>query len=860
MRFRWSISNPMVRFGLFSCLALGWCVVAPPAPAGEHALAILPAEFTLSGREARQQLVVEQVRLGQHVGQVTEGVTFRSSDQKVVRIEKGIAIPVGNGEAKISTSHGPQAATAKVKVTGQDVAHEWNFRNHVQSVLSKAGCNSGACHGAAAGKNGFKLSLRGYDPRHDFLSITRQSRGRRIVPSDPGRSLVLMKPSGAVPHKGGLRFNPGSLEYRVIAEWLAAGHPGPSEGDPELKRLEILPANSVLQNGASQQLLVLAHFSDGHAEDVTRWAKYRATNLSVADVDEHGRVEVTGYGEGAIVAWYLSSNVVASITVPYENDAPAVRIAEAQRNNFIDDIVLAKLESLSIPPSSLCSDAEFIRRAYLDALGVLPTPGAVRRFLADHSPGKRAKLIDYLLSRPEFVDYWSYKWSDLLLVSSEKLRPNALEAYYGWIRRQVEENTSWDAFVREIVTARGSTLTNGAANFYALHEDPLDMAETVSMAFLGMSINCARCHDHPLEKWTNDQYFGMANMFARVRGKGWGGDSRNGDGNRVIFTATEGELIQPRTGKPQPPRPLDGEPLPFERAADRRIDLADWLTSPDNPYFSRAIVNRVWANFMGVGIVEEVDDMRLTNPPSNEALLSALSEALVANDYNVKTLMRWILTSATYQRSSRPLPANESDERFYSRYYPRRLTAEVLLDAISQVSEVPTKFKDRPEGTRALQLADSNVDSYFLTTFGRPERIITCQCERSNEPSMVQVLHIMNGDTLNSKLEKTGNRIDRLLAENKGVQQIVEEAYLCALSRFPTEKERSQLGALLNESTKQQENFIAEAEAAYQANFSRGPSPAVRESLAAMAAREERLVLEDLFWSILSSKEFLFNH
>ncbi len=797
-------------------------------------LKILPREVSLYSTAARQRVLVERFQDGVASGQVTERVAFQSSDPKVVRVEDGTLVPVANGMAMVTATVDGQTAECRVVVSGQKEPHVWSFRNHVQSVLSKKGCNSGACHGAAAGKNGFKLSLRGYDPQFDFYSITRQSRGRRVVPKDPGRSLLLTKPTGAIPHKGGLRFREDSREYRVLSEWIAAGHPGPQPDDPRLDHLEILPKSAILKPEQNQQLVVLAHFSDHHVEDVTAWAKYTATNLTVAKVDEDGQVAVSGHGEGSVVAWYLAKNVVATVTSPYPNNVSPKDFAESPRANLVDERVLEKLEQLNLPPSPRSSDEEFIRRAFLDTIGVLPSAAETRKFLKDSSPDKRAKLIDELLERPEFVDYWTYKWSDLLLLSGERLRPKALDTFYSWIRGNVEQNTPWDEFVRQIVVAKGSTFENGAANFYSLHQDPLDMAENVSMAFLGMSIGCAKCHDHPLEKWTNDQYYGMANMFSRVRGKGWGGDYRNGDGNRTVFTVEEGELIQPRTGKPQPPRPLDAEPLPFDDTADRRVYVAEWLTSPENPYFTRAIVNRVWANYLGVGIVEAVDDLRLTNPPSNEALLAALSDYLIEHNYDLKSLMRLILNSETYQRASEPLKENRADERYYSRYYPKRLSAEVLLDAISQVTEAPTRFAGYPDGTRALELRDANVASYFLQTFGRPDRLITCECERTSDPSMTQVLHILNGDTLNEKLSRQAdkkaktkdNRIGRLLKAKTSEADMIEDIYLAAFSRFPTEEERNRL----------------------------------LKALESVPPAEQRAVIEDLYWSLLSSREFLFNH
>lgn len=796
---------------------------------------LLPVEVVLTGHESRQQLLVTKTDGKQVVGQVTDELAWSSSNEKVAKVEKGIVVPVGNGQATIAVKVGNETATAQVRVEKFDEPFVWSFRNHVQSVLSKAGCNMGACHGAAAGKGGFKLSLRGYDPDTDFRTLTRQARGRRIVPSDPGRSLLLTKPSGAIPHKGGLRFDIDSLEYRVIAEWIASGQPGPRDDDPRLQRLEILPESARLSKGAAQQLVVRAHFTDGHVEDVTRWAKFSSANATVAAVTDQGLVTITGHGEGAVSAWYLSQNVIATVSSPYPTQVDSSLYAKAERANFIDELTLSKLQALNISPSPRCSDGEFLRRAFLDTIGVLPTVEETRAFLADIAPDKRAKLVEHLLTRPEFVDYWSYKWSDLLLLSGERLRPQALKTFYGWIRQHVEANTPWDQFVREIVLAKGSTVENGAANFYSLHQDPLDMAETTSMAFLGMSINCSRCHDHPLEKWTNNDYYGFASLFARVRGKGWGGDFRSGDGHRVIFVDDEGELIQPRTGQPQPPRPLDGETLSMNATVDRREALASWLTSPNNPYFSKSIVNRVWANFFGVGLVEKVDDLRLTNPASNPELLTALAAFLsekskVGGDahdraYDLKKLMRLILNSETYQRSSQIVAGNEPDERFYSRYYPKRLKAEVLLDIMSQVTGSPTSFKDFPAGTRAMQLPDANVASDFLKTFGRPERIITCECERSDEPSMTQVLHILNGDTLVQKLESKSNHLEGFLTANTPTEQIIENIYLAALCRFPTDAERT---GLLN-------------------------------VVAAASSNERRQALEDLYWSVLSSKEFLFN-
>lgn len=788
-------------------------------------IVVLPREVKLTGPESRQGLLVEMTS-GALVTGPAKDVAFKSTNELVAKVVDGQVVPVSNGSATITATSNGQSAAANVTVVAFDVAHKWSFRNHVQSVLSKTGCNSGACHGAAAGKNGFKLSLRGYDPEADFFAITRQSRGRRIVPDDPGRSLFLTKPTGLIPHKGGVRFADDSLEYRVLAEWIAQGQISPSPGDARIVRLEILPEAARLQPGIEQQMIVRAHFSDGRAEDVTRWAKYTATNHTVCTVDDYGKIKVNGSGEGAIVAWYLAQNSTASITVPFSQPLPPNTFTDARRANFIDDLVLDKLAALNIPPSPKSDDSEFLRRVFLDTIGMLPTVDEAKSFLADTDPDKREKLIEQLLSRPEFVDYWSYQWSDLLLLTGNRLRPQAIKTYYQWIRDRVAANTPWDEFARGVILAKGSTFENGAANFYALHQDPQDMVETTSMAFLGMSIQCAHCHDHPNEKWTNDDYYGMVSLFARVRGKGWGGDFRGGDGNRTIFVDDQGEVLQPRTGRARLPKPLDGEAISFDAPGDRREHLARWLTSPENPYFARAIVNRVWANYMGRGLVEGVDDIRLTNPASNEKLFARLAQELVRNKYDLKTLMRTILQSETYQRSHQLLPENAADQRFHAHAYPRRLKAEVLLDAISQVTAVATPFKDQPAGMRALQLPDASVGSYFLDTFGRPERLLTCSCERSDEPSMTQVLHLTNGKTIQEKIEAKDSQVARFIEAGTPAAEIVEAVYLAALSRRPTDAELQRLTTVINETPDS----------------------------------DKRPVIEDLYWSVLTSKEFLFQH
>ena len=709
-----------------------------------------------------------------------------------------------------------------------------SFRNTIQPILTRYGCAMGACHGAAAGQGGFKLSLRGFDDEGDWLSITRSANGRRLTMEDPARSLFLLKAVKAVPHKGDKRFEVNSPEYKAIADWIAAGAPGPKADDPRIVSISLAQPHVVTKVGKSLQLKVTATFSDGHTDDVTRWSKYNATNASVATVDDNGVIQTTGSGEGTVSAWYLSQLALATITIPNESNVDPAAFAALKPRNFIDELTLKKLRELNIPPSERCEDHEFMRRAFLDTIGVLPTLEETRAFLADKAADKRDRLIDTLLQRPEYVDYWSHRWSDLLLVNGDKLAPTAMWSYYNWIRRHVAANTPWDAMVRDLLTATGSTLENGAGNFFILNDEPTKCAETVSIAFLGTSIGCAKCHNHPLEKWTNEQYFAFANLFARVRTK----NGAQAD-ERVLFSDTQGDLVAPLTGKPQPPRPLDAaESVSLQSPEDRRIVLANWLTSADNKLFQRAIVNRVWANFFGSGLVEAVDDLRVTNAASNEELFAAACDHLVQHKFDLKALMRTLMQSETYQRSSVTVPENIHDLRYGSHYVPRRLKAEVLLDTISEVTAAPTTFKidkrnanrgtseSYPMGFRALQLPDSNIASYFLKSFGRADRVATCECERTNEPSMAQALHIANGDTLNQKLAQKDNRLDALLTSKQPDAKIIEEAYLLTLTRQPTERELTKATQLLT---------TAKPE-------------------------DRRTTLEDIFWSLMGSKEFLFNH
>jgi hypothetical protein len=807
-------------------------VPAPSATAAD--LRVFPPQVALTGPRASQRLLVTLSDAAETVADRTAQAKFTSSNPAVATVAAdGLVSAAGDGEATITVSADGKQVMVPVKVTKTKVPPADPFRNEVIPMLTRVGCNSGACHGALAGKGGLKLSLRGYNPEADHFVLTRQARGRRIDLQEPARSLVLRKPTLAQSHGGGQKLEVGSTDYQVLTDWIAAGAPGPKADGPRVQRIEVFPPAAVLKPGDGLQVLVRAWYTDGMARDVTNWARFSSSADQVAGVDADGRVKVSGHGEAAVTVWY--SNFVAAnrITAPFEAQG---QLSLGLRNNYIDEHVLRKLQKLNLPPSPPCTDAEFIRRAYLDAAGILPTPEEVDAFLRDKDPQKRPNLVDALLERPEFVDYWAYKWSDLLLITTRRLPQPAVWSFYQYVRQGVATNKPWDRFAREILTANGGTLTHGEANYFVLHKDISDLTEATAVTFLGTSITCARCHNHPLEKWTQDQYWAMANLFGRV-------SLKNGDraGDVVVQSQPFGEVPHLRRGIPMLPTPLDGKPLAFDSPIDRRVHLVDWMTSADNPYFAKALVNRVWRTFMGRGIVEAEDDLRQTNPPTNAELFDALAKDFVDHKYDVKHMIRTVMNSSAYQRSSRPVQGNEADDRFYSRYLIRRLSAEVLLDAYSQVTGVPTPFTQigtgtggqqnyggYPLGTRALQLPDSLVVSPFLDAFGRPERSATCSCERQLDSSVGQALHVNNGKTLNDKIRAKTSRVEAWLKENVSDDEAVKRVFLMALCREPTAAEMAKFKGFLAEGTADRETG-------------------------------RRGALEDLFWSVLASKEFAFN-
>lgn len=711
-----------------------------------------------------------------------------------------------------------------------------SFVNDVLPILTRQGCNQGSCHGKGAGQNGFRLSLRGYAPELDYQWLTREFAGRRIVAEAPEESLLLRKPTGQVPHEGGRLFGIGSHEYRVLLAWLKAGAPGPLKNEPAVKRLTIQPGHRTLKVGDELPLTVRADYTDGTSRDVTWLTRFASNDAGLIAVTPAGQVKALRHGETAVRAAFQGAVAVAILTVPFEGAVDAARFA-VPRNNFIDEFVFRKLAELRIEPSDLCTDAEFLRRAMLDTIGVLPTPDEVRAFLADRSADKRAKLIDRLLNRPEFVDYWTLQLADLLQNRRERDHDvrgvKGVRQFQDWLRAQVAANRPWDELARAVLTASGPTTTSPAVGYFVVNvgehreAEQSEVVASVAQAFLGVRVGCARCHNHPLERTTQDDYYRFATFFSRIAL-----DRKEPTKGPTVLRVSRHDphenkrpigVVQPRTGEFLSPRPLDRSPMTIAPGEDPRVYLAAWIASPNNEQFSGAMVNRLWSHFLGVGLVEPVDDLRATNPPSNPELWQALSRELVAHRFDLKHLMRVILNSRTYQLSSTTRPGNAADVRFGSHSIARRLPAEVLADAISQATDVPDIYPGYPVGLRAVQLPGPGLKSYFLSLFGRSERVTACACERNSAVTMPQLLQLQNGGIL-QKIRAGDGRLAALLKAQPDDRRLTEELFLTALGRMPTAAEWR----------------------------------AMQTALAEGDARAE--VFRDLFWALLNSKEFAFNH
>jgi Protein of unknown function (DUF1553)/Protein of unknown function (DUF1549) len=783
-------------------------------------LQVYPEAVALNGPRGAQRLIV----LGQdpdgRIRDLSREARIVVDNPKVAVARGASIVPVSDGTATANVTAGGTNRAVPVTVTNATRDVPVSFVREVEPILTKAGCNSGGCHGSQHGRGGFRLSLFGFDAAFDYAQIVQSSEGRRVVLSDPERSILLLKPSLTMEHGGGERLKARGPEYETLRRWLEDSAPEPESTPPTVKRLTVFPPARVIAAGETQQLAVTAIWSDGHTEDVTAAARYDALNEAVAGVTAEGLVSAKVTGEGYVMVRFGGQAAVARFTLPF---ARIDKYPDLPRNNFIDDKLIPRWRELGITPSPVTTDAEFLRRLYLDAIGTLPTPDEIRAFATDTAAGKRARAIDRVLDRPEFVDFWAVKWGDLLRINRDALNDKGMWSFHNWVRAALRDGTPVDEFVRDIITAEGSTFTEGPANYYRVGRTAEDWAETTSQVFLGVRVQCARCHQHPFEKWSQDDYYGMTAFFTRLGTKNSQEFGLFGQ-ESVIFLRNAGEATHPRTRKVVKPHPLNGPDMDDE--LDRRAKLADWLTAKENPFFARNIANRFWGYLMGRGLVEPLDDIRATNPASNPELLDALAKDFADHKFDLKHLLRTILNSGAWQLSSAVVPGNAADaaNTYFARYTTKRLTAEQLADAIDFATGTREKYPGLPLGTRAIQLPDPNVRSYLMDVFGRPSRQIACECERTTRPNVAQALHLLNGDFLNRKIADAKGRIEAGMKAKRDTKEMIEELYLATLSRPPRVEEVSKANG-----------WVA-------------------------SAGSPKEGLQDLLWVLLNSREFLFNH
>ena len=784
-----------------------------------EALSVFPPQIHLSSRGDQQSLVIQAQLKDGSTRDVTEQASLRLEDNKIAWLKGAMLHPKTDGKTQLRVRFGGEELLVPVEVTAAQVDRPVSFRLDVMPVFMKAGCNSGGCHGASRGKDGFHLSLFGYDPDGDYDRLTRELVGRRVNLAIPAESLLLEKALAKVPHGGGERFKSDSELYRTVLGWLQAGAPRDATNLPAVVRLEVMPTHAVLAGkDAMQKLTVRAYYSDGTDRDVTQLAVFFTSNDVAAKVSETGVITAGQRGEAFVMARFATYTVGTQVIVvppgPWNN------FTDPPDTNYIDALVLAKLRKLRMRPSELCDDSTFIRRAYLDITGTLPTPRQVSEFNEDLGSRKREQLVDELLQRKEFADLWVMKFAELLQIRSvqDQFSYKAALQYYDWLRDQLVANVPINTVVQRLLTGTGNTFGHPEANYYQVQTDTLKLAENTAQVFMGMRIQCAQCHNHPFDRWTMDDYYGFASFFARV-GRKPAEDPRES----VVFDRSEGEMKHPVGSRIMAPKFLGGEAPNITDPEGRRETLARWIASPENPYFAKNLANLVWAHFMGRGIVEPVDDVRVSNPPSNPELLEALATRFTGYQYDFRKLIRDICSSRTYQLSTRTNDTNALDDRNFSRATIRRLRAEVLLDVITQVTETKNKFQGLPRGSKAVEIPDGNVNNYFLRTFGRATRTTVCSCEVRTEPNLSQALHLLNGATTHEKIEQ-GGVVKRFTKEGKTRDQVINELYLRCLARPPTSDELEKL----------------------QPFFKDAPDPS--------------LVLNDVFWALLNSKEFVFNH
>lgn len=727
------------------------------------------------------------------------------------------------------------AMTLSLLATSVFAAPPVSFELQVQPILAARGCSAGACHGKARGQNGFQLSLLGFDPEFDYAALTLHARGRRVFPGAPERSLVLLKATGQTPHGGGERFSVDDAEYDTILSWIKQGAPRRLADEPKLTRVEASPDVKLLTPGAEQPLAVTAHYSDGSSRDVTSLSMYQSNESAVVSVDRRGVMKAGPIpGEAAIMVRFMNVIATSRVAIPLAGEVPAELYDKLPRRNFIDGLVWNKLQSLGITPSPAIDDAKFMRRVYVDIIGTLPTAAEAREFLADQRPEKRADLVERLLERPEYAEYWATKWADLLRPNPYRVGIKAVLNYDNWIRDSFRKNKPYDQFVRELLTAQGSTWHNGSATLYRDRRSPDEITTLATQLFLGIRLECAKCHHHPFEKWGQEDFFSFAAYFAKVGRKGTGLSPPISGGEEIIMTAKSGEVKHPLTGQVLPPRPLFD--LPAAAAAsgqadadqasaddDPRLALARWVTSKENDYFAQVMVNRVWADLMGRGIVEPVDDLRATNPPSNAPLLEALADDFRRHEFDIKELIKTITSSYVYSLSSAPSERNVADTRNYSRSYRQRLRAEVLLDSLSQITGIPDTFSALAPGARAKEIWTTRVASLFLDTFGRPDPNQDPPCERSSDPTVTQTLHLMNAPALHGKVIHDKGLAAELAASGRTVDEMIDELYLAIYARYPGADERETCRAVF-----------------------------------ASAGDARRQSCEDLMWALVNTPEFMF--
>lgn len=781
-----------------------------------------PAAIVLDDPRFMQRILASGRVAGRAVD-VTDLTRLESSNPKVVVLnDRKEAVPVADGEAEIIARVGAHEARAKVQVKNAASGRPVNFPNEIVPVFSKLTCNSGGCHGKSGGQNGFALSLLGFAPSDDYDYLVKEGRGRRIFPAAPEQSLLLRKATGVLPHGGGKLMKIGDDNFQLLVAWIKQGMPYGSENERKVRAISIHPPERVMNREAVQRLRVAATFEDGRVEDVTRFVQFQSNDDSVASVDESGKVETHDLaGESAIMARYQGQVAVFRVTVPLnvKIENPPAFVAR----NYIDERTSKKWKDLGLVPSEQASDFQILRRLYLDLCGKLPPLDVVQRFVSDADPQKRDKLIDELLASADYAGFMAMKWGAILQnkrIGKEEYAPGT-HAMSLWLRHAMHTDMPYDKFVRSILTASGSPETNPPVVWYRVVRTNEDNVDNVSQLFLGTRIQCARCHHHPFEKWGQEDYYGMAAFFSRIGRKHFG-NAPNGQPNEAVFVARAGGVHHPRTGQPVPPRGLGAPPVDVPPGEDPRARLVDWMTRPDNPYFAKALVNRLWGHFFGRGLVEPIDDMRVTNPPVNPELLEALAEDFIKFGYRIKHIVRAICRSSTYQLSSEPNDYNIHDKQNFARYYPKRLPAEVLLDALDTVTAVPTSF-GFPAEMRAVDLPDEQVGSYFLDVFGRPQRTSSCECERSGEANLSQALHLLNSNDVHSKLIADAGRAAQLAADKRPDAEKVAELFHLFFTRPPREVE-------------------------------------LRTALEHLASKEDkRAAWQNLIWALLNTKEFQFN-